>query len=555
MDQIRFDFLSAQVANALNRNAPTPSDSSDAFSQVLDQHLARSSDDATQRGEDNPRPSEDWRRSTDNTDRRDAARSRTTGRRRDDKTASTAPTAKPKPAQQPNAPTTKASGENSADTAKAGTSSGKAKPQPDDDQKDTAIAGQAANDSGTTTNAATEEKPGANGDPSGQQQGAGDKDQSASSQDADASADADLAASMIPLPLQTISNTVYIKANALPGGGATTPAMQAALLLAAGLAAGPVNLTAAGNVPGTAEAPGLKFGAVVPNLPTPQAKAGTEGAASGTTTGDDGSDAGAASSDPTTAIAASPQTPRPQANASTKARGTATASSPVTAAYTGQNGATAQPSAGAGAALPWAPANARVDSAESAPLSDAAISGDSELSAWPQYLDADTAGAAAGVSARTAAFLAELKQNVQIPPAHEQVAIQIQKAMQNGSNRLTLNLEPAELGRVEVKLDVDKDKNVTATVVVDRPATLDLLQRDAKALERALQDAGLQTNDGSLSFSLRNGAGQGGGNGANGQAGSGIAGGNASSQASDAASQPARADVIVTADGYVDLET
>ena len=39
MDQIRFDFLSSQAITALNRNVPTPSDPSDAFSQVLDQQL------------------------------------------------------------------------------------------------------------------------------------------------------------------------------------------------------------------------------------------------------------------------------------------------------------------------------------------------------------------------------------------------------------------------------------------------------------------------------------------------------------------------------------
>jgi flagellar hook-length control protein FliK len=271
------------------------------------------------------------------------------------------------------------------------------------------------------------------------------------------------------------------------------------------------------------------------------------------TTGSDASDPLAGSTDPATPVPVSNPAPKPQSNTASKPRGTATASSPVTNAYAGQNAAAAaaQP-ANAGIASAWSTRSGDPESLLPAPA--VAGSTDADLSAWAS--GADGAGTASGaVSARTAAFLAQLKQNVQAPPAHEQIAIQIQKAMQNGSNRLTVSLQPAELGRVEIKLDVDKDKNVTATIVVDRPATLDLLQRDAKALERALQDAGLQTNDGSLSFSLRNGAGQGGGNGANGQAGAGIGGGNSGAPASDAADSAARAAVIATADGYVDLET
>jgi hypothetical protein len=90
-------------------------------------------------------------------------------------------------------------------------------------------------------------------------------------------------------------------------------------------------------------------------------------------------------------------------------------------------------------------------------------------------------------------------------------------------------------------------------VVVDRPATLDLLQRDAKALERALQDAGLQTGSGSLSFNLRDSSGQNGGAAQNGT-GTGGSGGNGAG-GSDTKAETARPDVVAIADGYVDLET
>ncbi|MES1152908.1 MAG: flagellar hook-length control protein FliK, partial [Dongia sp.] len=180
---------------------------------------------------------------------------------------------------------------------------------------------------------------------------------------------------------------------------------------------------------------------------------------------------------------------------------------------------------------------------------------DLEFSAWSDQLGPGLAtGLGRGANLQQSAFLAQLKQNVQLMQPHEQVAVQIQRAAQNGGGRLTVDLQPAELGRVEIKMSVDKDKNVTASVVVDRPATLDLLQRDARNLERILQDAGLQTDSGSLSFSLRNSGGdaqgqnQGGGTGTGNR---GQSGGDAAATAAEAV----RPTVVATADGYVDLET
>jgi flagellar hook-length control protein FliK len=96
------------------------------------------------------------------------------------------------------------------------------------------------------------------------------------------------------------------------------------------------------------------------------------------------------------------------------------------------------------------------------------------------------------------------------PPA-EQIAVQMQRAAQQGQSRVQIRLNPAELGRIDVKLDVGDDGHVRAALAVDKPETLDLMQRDPRALERALQAAGLKTDPGSLSFNLRDdGTGQGG---------------------------------------------
>jgi flagellar hook-length control protein FliK len=87
-------------------------------------------------------------------------------------------------------------------------------------------------------------------------------------------------------------------------------------------------------------------------------------------------------------------------------------------------------------------------------------------------------------------------------PVVEQVAVQISRAASGGQDKLTIDLRPAVLGRVSVSLELGHDHRVIAVISADRPDTLDLLQRDARLLERALQDAGLKTDSGSLSFSL-----------------------------------------------------
>jgi flagellar hook-length control protein FliK len=81
-----------------------------------------------------------------------------------------------------------------------------------------------------------------------------------------------------------------------------------------------------------------------------------------------------------------------------------------------------------------------------------------------------------------------------------------------GSKRFDIRLDPPELGRVDVSLSFEKEGEVTAKLTVDRVETLHLLQRDARTLERAFDQAGLRMSDAGVQISLsdRN-AGQGGG--------------------------------------------
>jgi hypothetical protein len=71
------------------------------------------------------------------------------------------------------------------------------------------------------------------------------------------------------------------------------------------------------------------------------------------------------------------------------------------------------------------------------------------------------------------------------------------------TTRFEVRLDPPELGRVEVRLEVSRDNKVSATVVADSPQTLVALARHARDLQSSLQSAGLDLADSGLSFDLR----------------------------------------------------
>lgn len=83
------------------------------------------------------------------------------------------------------------------------------------------------------------------------------------------------------------------------------------------------------------------------------------------------------------------------------------------------------------------------------------------------------------------------------------IAVEIAAQARAGNNRFEIRLDPPELGRIDVRLDVDHDGNVKSRLVIERADTYDLLRRDSSTLERALQQAGLKTSDNGLEFTLR----------------------------------------------------
>ncbi|MCP5361704.1 MAG: flagellar hook-length control protein FliK [Hyphomicrobiales bacterium] len=90
-----------------------------------------------------------------------------------------------------------------------------------------------------------------------------------------------------------------------------------------------------------------------------------------------------------------------------------------------------------------------------------------------------------------------------LPSPAEQVNVRIHQALHEGKTDITLKLEPAELGKVDIRLDIGRDGMVKAHIIAERPETLEMLQRDARQLERALLDNGLKADAGQMSFNLK----------------------------------------------------
>ncbi len=97
----------------------------------------------------------------------------------------------------------------------------------------------------------------------------------------------------------------------------------------------------------------------------------------------------------------------------------------------------------------------------------------------------------------------EVKQPVPAKEIMDQINVQISKAAKEGLDKITVQMRPEALGRVEVQLKLGNDGQLSALIVADKAETLEALKRDASQLEKSLADAGFKTDQGSLQFSLR----------------------------------------------------
>lgn len=128
----------------------------------------------------------------------------------------------------------------------------------------------------------------------------------------------------------------------------------------------------------------------------------------------------------------------------------------------------------------------------------------------PQNADASAAQANAVMQASTTTTHASqatshVEHAARAAPASAQVAREIVRQFDGENTRFELRLDPPELGRVEIRLEVSRDNRVTAVVAADNPQALAELARHARDLEQMLQSSGLELTENGLSFDLRQG--------------------------------------------------
>ncbi|HEY0601183.1 flagellar hook-length control protein FliK [Brevundimonas sp.] len=87
--------------------------------------------------------------------------------------------------------------------------------------------------------------------------------------------------------------------------------------------------------------------------------------------------------------------------------------------------------------------------------------------------------------------------------ATAQIAAQILRKLEGRSTRFEIALRPDELGRVDVKLDIDSEGRLAARLAFDNPAAATDLRGRADELRRQLEAAGFQLAEDAFEFTER----------------------------------------------------
>lgn len=85
----------------------------------------------------------------------------------------------------------------------------------------------------------------------------------------------------------------------------------------------------------------------------------------------------------------------------------------------------------------------------------------------------------------------------------DQIKVNITKSAVKGVDKIEIQLKPEDLGHIEVKMQIGKDGKLQAHIVASRPESAEILQKEIGNLQKAFNEAGFQTDEGSLSFSFR----------------------------------------------------
>lgn len=147
---------------------------------------------------------------------------------------------------------------------------------------------------------------------------------------------------------------------------------------------------------------------------------------------------------------------------------------------------------------PPRPGSAPVEARAEAPIAPAPTAPDGE--AAPEPVRAVESQSAASVRDHLPSTLA--RAGVETTAM---LSAQIVRRLEARSTRFDMVLTPAHLGRVDVRMEVDSDGQLTARLAFDNPAAAAELRGRADELRRQLEAAGFQISDNSLEFAERDG--------------------------------------------------
>jgi chemotaxis protein MotD len=164
---------------------------------------------------------------------------------------------------------------------------------------------------------------------------------------------------------------------------------------------------------------------------------------------------------------------------------------------------------------------AQSEAAAGPPSAQAGLAAPDTAATAQAVASSGTTGTATAASATAAPAAPSASPTQQLAPALLSLS-----SSQNGTQHMTLRLNPAELGMVQVRIDRTPDGQANVAISADRPETLDMLRHDQPALQRALDQAGVPAEGRTLSFHAVQAVGSSGPGG-----GSANSGGNASGNA------------------------
>ena len=82
----------------------------------------------------------------------------------------------------------------------------------------------------------------------------------------------------------------------------------------------------------------------------------------------------------------------------------------------------------------------------------------------------------------------------------EQIKVNITQSAIKGVDKIEIQLKPAELGKIEIKMQIGRDGQLHAHITAANAETLEILQKDIGSLKDIFAGVGYQTDDNSFSF-------------------------------------------------------